>query len=249
MPTSWSWRPSGRSTASSTRSGFGGLVARRSIVDGRNVLDPARGGPPAGRTGRSGVPDGRAAGRPGAGHPRPGECAVGRSMLPEVMTYDKDMPHDSSPTGAPSGVEVRPSACRPAPLAGDLRVALTRATRRLRLERSSDQITDGQYAALAALANRGPMTTTALAEDQHVQPPPMSRTVSHLVDAAWSGATSTRTRPAAGAVSSRTPGITEVKETRRRRNDWLARRLAELDPAEREVLARAAVLLERIATS
>ncbi|MDO8106670.1 MarR family transcriptional regulator [Isoptericola sp. b441] len=145
-------------------------------------------------------------------------------------------------------VVVPPSACRPAPLAGDLRVAVTRATRRMRLERSSEQITDGQYAALAALANRGPMTTTALAEDQHVQTPPMSRTVGHLVDAGLVRRDEDPNDGRQTVLSLTEAGMTEVKETRRRRNAWLAQRLAELDPADREVLARAAVLLERIAT-
>jgi DNA-binding MarR family transcriptional regulator len=167
------------------------------------------------------------------------------------MTYDMHMstspgrraePDTEGPTTVPA------SACRPAPLAGDLRVAVTHATRRLRLERSSDQITDGQYAALAALANRGPMTTTALAEDQHVQTPPMSRTVAALVEAGLVRRDEDPNDGRQTVLSITDAGLTEVKETRRRRNAWLAQRLAELDPADREVLARAAVLLERIAT-
>ena len=39
----------------------------------------------------------------------------------------------------------------------------------------------------------------------------------------------------------------EVVETRRRRDAWLARRLATLAPAERDVLARAAAILIRVA--
>jgi hypothetical protein len=38
-----------------------------------------------------------------------------------------------------------------------------------------------------------------------------------------------------------------VAVTRRRRNAWLTRRLSELDPRERAVLAEAADLLRRIA--
>lgn len=168
------------------------------------------------------------------------------------MTYDTYMPpaaepSDEAPATVPASVPA--SACRPAPLAGDLRVAVTRATRRLRFERSSEQITDTQYAALAALANRGPMTTTALAEDQHVQTPPMSRTVAALVEAGLVRRDEDPTDGRQTVLSITDAGMTEVKETRRRRNAWLAKRLAELDPADREVLARAAVLLERIATS
>lgn len=136
--------------------------------------------------------------------------------------------------------------CRPAALAGDLRVALTRTVRRLRFERSSEGISDGQYAALAALANRGPMTPSALAQDQHVQPPPMTRTINALVAA---GLVRRDDHPTDGrqvVVSLTEAGEAEVRETRRRRNAWLATRLAALEPADREVLARAAVLLDRI---
>jgi DNA-binding MarR family transcriptional regulator len=44
-------------------------------------------------------------------------------------------------------------------------------------------------------------------------------------------------------------GTATVRETRRRRDAWLARRLAALTPAEREDLARAAEILRRIADS
>lgn len=138
------------------------------------------------------------------------------------------------------------AACKPAPLAGELRLSLTRAVRRLRLERSSERITDGQYAALAALANRGPMTPTALAEDQHVQPPPMTRTINVLAEAGLVRRDDHPTDRRQVVVSITDAGLAEVKETRRRRNEWLAKRLATLEPAEREVLAQASVILRRL---
>lgn len=136
--------------------------------------------------------------------------------------------------------------CRPAPLATELRVALTRAVRRLRWERSSDRITDGQYSVLAALSNSGPMTPSALAERERVQPPPMTRTVNHLAEA---GLVRRDPHPTDGRqvlVSITPAGEAEVRETRRRRTEWLARRLAELTPAERETLAAATTILRRI---
>ena len=150
------------------------------------------------------------------------------------MTYDRYMP------------SVPGASCRPASLAGDLRVALTHTVRRLRMERSDETITDGQYAVLAALSNRGPMTPSALAEHEHVQPPPMTRTLNTLVAA---GLVERGEHPTDGRqvlMSITEAGSAEVRETRRRRNAWLAARLAELDPAEREVLAQAAVLLRRV---
>ena len=150
---------------------------------------------------------------------------------------------------APAVPVLRPvpaAACKPAPLAGELRLSLTRAVRRLRLERSSERITDGQYAALAALANRGPMTPTALAEDQHVQPPPMTRTINVLAEAGLVRRDDHPTDRRQVVVTITDAGLAEVKETRRRRNEWLAKRLATLEPAEREVLAQASVILRRL---
>ena len=149
----------------------------------------------------------------------------------------------TSPSGAPKAAD-----CRPAPLASDLRVALMHSVRRLRLERSSDRISDGQYAVLAALSNRGPMTPTALAEDQNVQPPPMTRTVNALVEAGLVRRDEHPTDRRQVLVSITDVGQAEVRETRRRRTEWLAVRLAALEPEERETLARAATLLRRIAS-
>lgn len=146
----------------------------------------------------------------------------------------------------PNLPQVTAASCRPAPLAGDLRVALVRAVRRMRLERSSEQITDGQYSLLAELANRGPATPSALAEHQHVQPPHMTRMVSVLVEAGLVGRTADPSDGRQVLVSITPAGESEVRETRRRRDAWLAGRLADLGPDERELLARATVLLARL---
>ncbi|WP_250445852.1 MarR family winged helix-turn-helix transcriptional regulator [Actinotalea sp. C106] len=142
--------------------------------------------------------------------------------------------------------DVSGAACRPASLAGDLRLAVTHAVRRLRMERSDETITDGQYAVLAALSNGGAMTPSALAEHEHVQPPPMTRTLNALVAAGLVQREEHPTDRRQVLMSITESGEAEVRETRRRRNAWLADRLAELDPAEREVLAQAAVLLRKV---
>lgn len=132
-------------------------------------------------------------------------------------------------------------------LADDLRVAATRAVRRIRQERSSDEITDGQYAVLAVLACQGPMSPTALADDQHVQPPHMTRVVNALVAAGLARRDEHPTDGRQVVVSITEAGAVEVHETRRRRNEWLGERLAAFAPDERAVLAEAAVLLRRLA--
>ena len=133
-----------------------------------------------------------------------------------------------------------------ASLAVDLRVALMRTTRRLRAEKSSEAITDAQYSVLAKLDCDGPQTPRALADFEHVQPPSMTRTVNALVEA---GLVTRAGHPVDGRqvlVEITPAGSAEVKETRRRRTAWLAGRLAQLTPDERDTLARAADILLRV---
>ena len=167
------------------------------------------------------------------------------------MTDDKNMTAASGAPATPSAGPTSPtSPTSPmdlTDLADDLRVAVTRAVRRIRQERSSDEITDGQYAVLAALSCRGPMSPTALAEEQHVQPPHMTRLVNALVSAGLARRDEHPTDGRQVVVSITEAGEVEVRETRRRRNEWLGARLATHTPAERAVLAEAAGLLRRLA--
>lgn len=138
---------------------------------------------------------------------------------------------------------------RPQPLAAELRVAVMHVARRLRLERSEASLSGGQFSVLAHLDRCGPATPGELAEREHVQPPTMTRTVSALVEA---GLVSRAVHPQDRrqvllAVTAQ--GRAVVTATRRRRDEWLTRRLAALDPDEREVLARATDILTRIAAS
>lgn len=157
------------------------------------------------------------------------------------MTYAKYMPSPSSPLPA-----VAPSRCRPAPLAADLRVALMRSVRRIRAERSSEAISSGQYSVLAVLDVRGPMTPRELAEFEQVQPPSMTRTLNALEEAGLVSRTAHPDDRRQVLVAITDAGAQEVRETRRRRDAWLAQRLAGLSADERETLARAADILLRV---
>lgn len=137
--------------------------------------------------------------------------------------------------------------CRPGTLAGELRVALGKSTRRIRSRRGAADLPDPQFNVLAILLREGPLSPGALADVEHVQPPTMTRTVNTLVDL---GLVQKSEHPTDGrqVVVSLTPaGESEVRETRRRRDAWLADQLKTLTLEERQVLARAAVLLRRIA--
>ena len=161
------------------------------------------------------------------------------------------MPSPTSPATAfaPSSSAVKPSQCRPGTLAGELRIALLRSSRRLRMERSSTEITDAQYSVLHALAKLGPLTPGALAEREHVQPPSMTRTVTALVEAGLVSRGEHPTDRRQVLVTVTPAGEQGVRETRRRRDAWLAKRLAGLTLAERTTLAEATEILRRIATT
>lgn len=135
-----------------------------------------------------------------------------------------------------------------ADLAGELRVALAASTRRIRSRRGAADLPDPQFNVLAILLREGPLTPGALADVEHVQPPSMTRTVNALVQL---GLVQKSEHPTDGrlvVVSLTTAGEAEVRETRRRRDAWLAARLDTLTDDERQVLAQAATLLRRVAS-
>ncbi|MRG59722.1 MarR family transcriptional regulator [Agromyces sp. CFH 90414] len=121
-----------------------------------------------------------------------------------------------------------------------------RLARRLRQERADTELSGTQYSALAWTASEGSLTVGRLAELERVTPPSMNRTVNCLVDAGYvlrEGSPDDgrkvllRTTPAGEAV---------VRETRRRRDAWLAKRFAALTADERETLAKATAILGRL---
>src|ERR671928_29871 len=137
----------------------------------------------------------------------------------------------------------------PAALAAELRVALMRAARRLRAEKSDADLSDGQYSVLAFLEREGPKTPREIAAYERVQPPSMTRTLTALLELGLVTRTEHPSDRRQVLIAITEPGEQTVRETRRRRDAWLARRLAALPPDEREVLARAIQILRRIADS
>ncbi len=138
------------------------------------------------------------------------------------------------------------AARRPASLASELRVAIMHTSRRLRMERSTDDVTPGQYTVLAVLDRHGPTTPRDLAAHEKVRPPSMTRTLTALEELGLVDRSDHPTDGRQVLVSLSERGAREVVETQRRRDAWLARRLAELDPDERDVLARAAQILATV---
>jgi DNA-binding MarR family transcriptional regulator len=134
-------------------------------------------------------------------------------------------------------------------LASALRLSVMRLARRMRGERADTSLTLSQLAALATLERHGPLTPRELAAAERVQPPSMTRLLASLV----TGGLVTRSdHPTDGRqvlLAASPEGVALLREDRRRRDAWLAQRLRELEPEDREVLRRAAAVLDRLASS
>jgi DNA-binding MarR family transcriptional regulator len=132
-------------------------------------------------------------------------------------------------------------------LAGDLRIALMRLTRRLRAERGPAELSYTQATVLGVLERCGPMTAGALASSEGVQPPSMTRVIAFLEE---SGLVSRAADPVDRRqvrVTLTEVGRQTVLETRALREAWLARRLEQLTTEERDILRAATTLVQRLA--
>lgn len=165
-----------------------------------------------------------------------------------MMVIAQGSPADR-PADRPADHQTSARLCRPAGLAAELRVSLMRSVRRLRAEKSDADVSDGQYSVLALLDRDGPLTPRELAHRERVQPPSMTRTVTALADLGLLTRTGHPDDGRQVLVALTDAGAATLRETRRRRDAWLARRLAELTPAERATLAAASDILRRIAAS
>lgn len=133
-----------------------------------------------------------------------------------------------------------------ASLAVELRMAIMRTSRRLRVEATTESVTAGQFTVLALLGH-GPLTLRELADAEHVQAPSMTRTVNGLEAA---GLVNRLPHPSDGrqVLAELTAAGREVlTDTRQRRNEWLEKRLAKLSNEERKTLREAAEILQKMA--
>jgi DNA-binding MarR family transcriptional regulator len=134
-----------------------------------------------------------------------------------------------------------------AELAEQLRAAIIRLTRRLRQTRPVGELTQNQISVLASLELAGALTPRELAEAERVQPPTMTRVLARLEER---GLVQRAPHPTDGRqvlLSATQSGREVLLEQRRVKAEWLTRRLAELSAPDREVLAQAAEILDRIA--
>lgn len=131
--------------------------------------------------------------------------------------------------------------------ASEIRAAAMRLSRRLRQQRAVTTMSDAQFAALAVLRYRGPHTLTALAEREGVTAPSMNRTVNCLEEEGYVTREPDEADRRKVNIAITDKGVEVVDETVHRRDEWLARLLADLPQADREtLLAGARIILEVI---
>ena len=132
-------------------------------------------------------------------------------------------------------------------LADGLRPSVMRLARRLRQVRVDGlDLTPSQLSAMGTLARADDQPIGALAAAEKVAAPSMTRIVNALEERGLVARTPDPTDRRQSLVSLTPSGRDLLLLLRRRRSEWLAQRIAELDAQDREVLRRAVGILERI---
>jgi DNA-binding MarR family transcriptional regulator len=132
-------------------------------------------------------------------------------------------------------------------LAQALRPAVMRLARRLRqMQDEALGLNPNQLSAMAVLLNSGDQLMGELAAQERVQPPSMTRIVNSLEARGYVARRPDPRDHRQCLVSLTDSGRQVLVANRRRRDEWLAVRIAALDPAEREVLRRAVGVLEKV---
>jgi DNA-binding MarR family transcriptional regulator len=135
-------------------------------------------------------------------------------------------------------------------LASALRSSILRLSRQIRFQRADDaELTANQLGVLGTLSKHGPMTIGDLAAHERVKPPSMTRIVSNLEAAGMVRRTPAQTDKRQVRVDLTPAAGNLILANRRRRDEWLQRKLKTLTPEEREILRKAAPVLERLAAS
>jgi len=132
-----------------------------------------------------------------------------------------------------------------ASLPSQLRLVVMRLARRLRQE-AVGAITASQLSALSTVEWRGPLSLGELADIERIAPPSMTRIAARLEERGWVERTVDAADRRVARLAITDEGRSLIMETRTRRDAYLARRLRALSAEEREILAQALPLLERL---
>jgi DNA-binding MarR family transcriptional regulator len=132
-------------------------------------------------------------------------------------------------------------------LARTLREAIQRLNRRVRQARAVGDLTFSQLSALTSLQLAGALTPRELADVERVQPPTMTKIVGKLEERGLVVRTPHPTDRRQVILAPTEQGRTMYAQFEQVRNDWLAAQLAALSAEDRDVLVRAAQILQQVA--
>ena len=132
-------------------------------------------------------------------------------------------------------------------LAKTLRDAIIRFSRRVRQARPVGDLTFSQLSALTSLQLAGALTPRELADMERVQPPTMTKIVGKLEERGLVARTPHPTDGRQVILAATDKGRAVYALHERARNEWLAAELERLTPEERETLAQAAEIMQRVA--
>ena len=136
-----------------------------------------------------------------------------------------------------------------AELSHDFRLANGRLARRLRQEKADNELSSSQFSALGTIFFQGPFTLRELSEHERVTPPSMNRTVNALVEAGLVDRAGSVDDGRKVVLTVTDQGRSLMRETRKRRDAWLAQRIVKLTPDQRRVLTEAVDIMKELANS
>lgn len=130
-------------------------------------------------------------------------------------------------------------------LAARLRAVIVPLGRSLR-QQSGGRFTPTQASVLGTVLRHGPIALSALAAREQLSLPMVSKVVALLESEQLVVRTTDPTDARVSRIAISGDGRAWIEETRGRRDQWLADRLAETSADEREAVARTVTTLERI---
>jgi DNA-binding MarR family transcriptional regulator len=135
-------------------------------------------------------------------------------------------------------------------LASALRSSTLRLSRQIRRQRvEGHDLTANQLGVLGALGKHDAMTIGELAAHEQVKPPSMTRIVSNMEEAGLVVRRPHETDKRQIVVELTDAALELISANRRRRDEWLQMKLKNLTPEERDILRKAAPVLERLAAT
>ena len=130
-------------------------------------------------------------------------------------------------------------------IAARLRVSATRLARQLRQE-SSAGLSPSQVSALVSIERFGPLTQGALAEQERVAPPSVTKVVTKLEAAGLVERRLDEKDRRVAWITLTAAGTTYLARIRQRKNLWLTARLATLSEEDQRRLADALDILDAL---